>query len=405
MAFDSADGPGGAVVPEQFVKQVKGALEHLYDFPYLERLPLAQHTSPSEGSARNTAGQRLRRELLEAIETLHPGADVPFRATRGRLHNLLVLHYVEAMTVQEAASELAISRRQAHRDLRRGEESVAAVLWAHWSPAEASLPQAAQLTSAEAELARLEDVPRPTDVVMLVESACLAVRRLALQRQVTIELESPPAPVTVATNTMIARHVLINALTHAVSEADAGSLTVTIDAQLERPAIGFRYRPAPDAQAAFAMDSFLKKMVDRLEWQIDKRDLSDASRELTLVGSPRCPTILVIDDNEGLLGLLSDYLTDHACQVVATTSGREGLRLAQQTRPDAIILDVMMPEIDGWELLQRLRVNSQTAVVPIIVCSVVNNPELANSLGASLYLPKPVSRDDILAGLHRLGVV
>jgi CheY-like chemotaxis protein len=65
----------------------------------------------------------------------------------------------------------------------------------------------------------------------------------------------------------------------------------------------------------------------------------------------------------------------------------------------------MMPEMDGWELLQRLRNHPQTADIPVVICSVINNPDLAYSLGASLFLPKPVSRDDVLEALRQLDVL
>jgi CheY-like chemotaxis protein len=90
---------------------------------------------------------------------------------------------------------------------------------------------------------------------------------------------------------------------------------------------------------------------------------------------------------------------------VAASSGREGLQLAEELSPDAIILDIMMPEIDGWEVLQTLRMRARTAATPIIICSVVNDPELAYSLGVSLFIPKPVSRDKILTALRELNVV
>jgi CheY-like chemotaxis protein len=65
----------------------------------------------------------------------------------------------------------------------------------------------------------------------------------------------------------------------------------------------------------------------------------------------------------------------------------------------------MMPEVDGWEVLQTLRMRPQTATTPVIICSVINDPELAYSLGASLVLPKPVSRDKVLSALRQLKVV
>jgi CheY-like chemotaxis protein len=117
------------------------------------------------------------------------------------------------------------------------------------------------------------------------------------------------------------------------------------------------------------------------------------------------PTVLVIDDNEGLVELLGRYLTGHNCRVTAATSGQEGLKLAQELLPDAIILDVMMPEMDGWEFLQRLRAQPQMGATPVIICSIFNDPELAYSLGASANLPKPVGRRDVLDVLRQLGVV
>jgi CheY-like chemotaxis protein len=91
--------------------------------------------------------------------------------------------------------------------------------------------------------------------------------------------------------------------------------------------------------------------------------------------------------------------------VVVAVNGEEGLRLAQEVLPDAIVLDVMMPEMQGWEVLQRLHSDPPTASIPVVVCSVINNPELAEALGASLFLPKPVSRLDVLNALRKFGVV
>lgn len=139
---------------------MKQALEHLYDFPYLQQHPLAQESDPTMERSGETAGQRLRRELVAAIEALSPGPGVSFRALHARLYNLLHLHYVEGMTVQEAALELDISVRQAYCDLRRGEESIAAVLWARRSPLSPSQePRATRLSSVQAEMARLEPHP------------------------------------------------------------------------------------------------------------------------------------------------------------------------------------------------------------------------------------------------------
>jgi CheY-like chemotaxis protein len=112
------------------------------------------------------------------------------------------------------------------------------------------------------------------------------------------------------------------------------------------------------------------------------------------------PTILVIDDYEGLSRLLKRYLAGHRCRVLAATDGMSGLSLAREVQPDAVVLDVMMPGMDGWEILQRLQNHPDTQHIPVIICSVFNDPELAYALGASSFLSKPVKRDDILNALR-----
>jgi CheY-like chemotaxis protein len=114
-------------------------------------------------------------------------------------------------------------------------------------------------------------------------------------------------------------------------------------------------------------------------------------------------TLLAIDDNEGLIRLLRRYLAEHNVQVVEATNGSDALRLAQELQPDAITLDVMMPSQDGWEVLQRLKSEPATQHIPVVICSVLDDPELAFSLGAAAYLKKPVSQADLMEALSSLG--
>jgi len=390
--------------PETFVKQVKDVLEHLYDFPYLQRHPLAQFSDLSPGEL---PSQRLRRAFIDAVETLNPGPDVPFRAPHARIYNLLLMHYVEGMTVQETARELGISRRQAHRDLRRGEQSVAEILWARL-PEAVTLEEnsAAQLSSVQTEMARLETYLQPTDVGQLLQRAREAVAQMAAQRGVTLDVQTPPKPAIVPTDGVLARQVLVDALSRAVEQARPGPLHAFLVLEDACTWLTLRYAPAPGAGETRAVSPVVAQLLDRLGWEMTQEQGRGPAgeRSVSLCMPARCPTVLVIDDNEGLVDLLSDYLTGHACWVTSATNGPEGLRLAQTLVPDTIVLDVMMPEMDGWEILQRLRNTPQTADVPVIVCSVINNPELAYSLQASLFLTKPVSRDDVLDALRQLGV-
>ena len=99
--------------------------------------------------------------------------------------------------------------------------------------------------------------------------------------------------------------------------------------------------------------------------------------------------------------MLDRYLTGLDLHVVAAGNGPAGLALARELAPAAIVLDVMMPDVDGWEVLQTLRTQPETRGIPVIICSVFDDPELAAALGASHFLSKPVSREALLAALRQ----
>ena len=85
--------------------------------------------------------------------------------------------------------------------------------------------------------------------------------------------------------------------------------------------------------------------------------------------------------------------------MVGATSSAEARQILADLRPAVILLDVMMPKEDGWELLCTLKTGDETKQIPVIICSVLNEPALAFSLGAAAYLPKPVSQQSLMQAL------
>ena len=115
-------------------------------------------------------------------------------------------------------------------------------------------------------------------------------------------------------------------------------------------------------------------------------------------------TILVIDDDSVVRDLMSRFLTRLGFQVVAAASGEEGLRLAKQVNPLVVTLDVIMPDCDGWAVLNKLKADPELAEIPVIMVTVVDNESMGFKLGASNYLIKPVDRDRlaVLIEKHRV---
>lgn len=386
------------VPPAAFIEQVHNLLERLHDFPYLQGHPLTPSIQHEGIRSDELAGQRLRRQVIEAIETLNPGREHPFLSPDARLYNLLHMHYVDGMTVQNVARELGISMRQAHRDLRRGEESVAMVLWARQPTPESPAVQ----TPAEP----FETHPRATDLRALLERAHKAVEKLAEGRAVLLKLDLPAEPIIAWTDPVAAQQVWISLLSAAIGHALPGRMSISLSLEGEYAHLILHYRQALEAASEWTTDPVVNDLAQRLEWVVNTEDPPGAEQRVIRVRmAMHQPAVLIIDDNKGLVELIERYLTGQPCRVVTAQGGSEGLRIALGLLPQAIILDVMMPEMDGWEALQTLRNNPRTAKTPVIICSVFNNPKLAASLGATLYLHKPIRRDDILDALRHVGVV
>lgn len=85
--------------------------------------------------------------------------------------------------------------------------------------------------------------------------------------------------------------------------------------------------------------------------------------------APALRTVLVVDDTPSLLDVVRDCLQDEGYRVVTSLSARDAHRLAIEERPDAIMLDVVMPEMSGWEVLAQLRADPRTATLPVVVCT------------------------------------
>jgi CheY-like chemotaxis protein len=111
--------------------------------------------------------------------------------------------------------------------------------------------------------------------------------------------------------------------------------------------------------------------------------------------------VLVIDDDPDVIELLRENLAEAGYRVVGARDGDEGIGKAREIRPDSIVLDIVMPRKDGWQVLHELKADPATRDIPIILLSIVDQKKLGYRLGAADYLVKPVEREALLAALSR----
>jgi signal transduction histidine kinase/DNA-binding response OmpR family regulator len=113
------------------------------------------------------------------------------------------------------------------------------------------------------------------------------------------------------------------------------------------------------------------------------------------------PTVVVVEDDRRSFDLLRVYLEAAGARVVSARDGEEGLDTVRRLSPAGVILDILLPGIDGWEVLARLKADPRTTAIPVIVVSMLDERGRGFALGAAEYLVKPVGKDQLLAALYR----
>jgi PAS domain S-box-containing protein len=135
---------------------------------------------------------------------------------------------------------------------------------------------------------------------------------------------------------------------------------------------------------------------------IPARSVAAADRDrLPNVPGTRRNTVLVIDDDPAAQDLMRRYMEREGFHPVSALSGPQALQIVKEVRPIAITLDVMMPGMDGWAVLSALKSDPETADIPVIIVSIVDDKNLGYALGAAEYLTKPIDRERFSKVLDR----
>jgi CheY-like chemotaxis protein len=207
---------------------------------------------------------------------------------------------------------------------------------------------------------------------------------------------------------MTLRQALVITLT-AVGRLASGS-ALQISAWSDHTSVVLRIepakvRPGPRAETAAAENLAMAASLVALSTGIlayeEGHTGAPGGTTLTFpISSPA--NLLVIDDNVDSQQLIQRYLSGTHYHALALADPAQAEAMAAKTAPSAILLDIMLPGIDGWELLGRFRRNPTTRNIPIIVCTILPEEQLALALGASAFLRKPIEREELIATLARL---
>jgi CheY-like chemotaxis protein len=396
---------------EQFTEWVHDALNRLYDSVYLQSHPLLALLADDQVEVAQR-GQSVRRTLLQTIRGMRPHPGIPAQSPDWRAYRILELRYIEGLSPQEVMDQIALSRSHYFREQARVLDALVTVMWTQVQ-AKAEEKRAANtletgsrkdLALAEAERLRTQAVWQQVDLGELVAQLETIIMPLAQARDAHFERVPINFSVPRADRSML-RQAILNSVSYAIDRARGGSVAIGPYAYETAQGIYVRSlflaHPPQPGQAVTPRQGIGLEVCAQL-MQANGGQLALIQREgesweaRLLWQSTQSPTLLVVDDNQSFISLFRRFLSGTGWQVVGANSGREAEQLLAELLPTVIILDVMMPQEDGWELLRRWRIEARTAAMPIIICSVLNEPHLALTLGASAYLPKPVTQQALL---------
>ena len=385
-------------VPDEFCEQVHDALAHLLDTAHLQCHPLLPMLVSSEITDPRARAQCLRETMLQAIADLKPPPGISPRDPAYRPYGILRHKYAEGFSNEDIQRQLAISRRQFFREQHRACEAVALLLWerrltGYGLSVNETLAEELQQLGYQSQAFSLEDCTR---------QAIAAVKSFASAHGVALSLSARSAPHAFS-DEAIARQLLISILSALVHQCPGGYLEIELSSEGRWAIVSFRgLRPELDADRLDGQLATPRSLADAAGARLEVERWQAGPLVRLRLPSSEGQVVAIVDDNPKTLRLFQRYLEMGRYRPLPIQESAEALTQICNIHPDAVVLDVMMRAVDGWQILQRLKADPTTRHIPVIVCSVLNEDDLARTIGADAYLRKPVSQSDLLLALAQV---
>jgi CheY-like chemotaxis protein len=398
------------VAASELIAHLRRALHHLYDPAELRRSPLLEMFGLPEPDDRVAA---LRKLLNNAINTITPDADTPAAANSRRYYELLTYRFVEQSSQREVAADMALSVRH----LQRLEAAALQVLASQLAdtygltlaPEDEPLPdvesdEAIQPPPTSQEIDFLQTA-YPSELVSLsrlVDEATGTLAPLLQAQQLHVTTDFDPTLPRVWAQLIPLRQAMLHLLSLLAQAYPDGDLSV---AGRRRPSDVLLLvemtapQPLPQVTEGLPLVGQLvgsSKGAFTHSWDngLFRGEIRLPVRELT--------PIAAVDDNKDALQLIDRFLVGTRYQFIGISSPSEVMETIANGKVAAVVLDIMLPDIDGWSLLARIRQSTFGQDLPVIISTILPQERLALMLGANAFLHKPFTKEQLLALLDRL---
>jgi len=303
------------------------------------------------------------------------------------------------------------------------------------------------LDLAKIEAGRMDINPKPFSLRLTLENIVESITPIAAEKGIEIHQKIPEDLPAIESDEIRVSQVLQNLISNAVKFTDSGSVSISVANNKEKVVVRITDTGIGIAENAlpYIFDEFrqvdgtssrrhegtglglaiARKAAQKLDGEIAVQSVPGEGSTFTLTlplawlgaaatyepivipqpagGQSARKTILVVDDEPEMAAMISRYLLQEGYQTVMATSGTAALKLATLVRPFAITLDVIMPGMDGWEVLQGLKRQPETKDIPVIIVSISEGRETGFALGAMGYVTKPVAKKQLLSEIQKIG--
>lgn len=397
---------------ETFIIELRNALNHLYDPDFLRASPLAVLLGVS---GRFDTPSALQGILTRAIEALKPIPNASNKTHARSIYDLLLFRYVQQFNQNEIANQLGISVRHLRRQQNLAIYELAGRLWTLYqlssasieeeqSQAASSLPTEPDHLDEELIWLKQPSIQAATDLQIALEAVRLLIQPFVAQQETRLVFPIPAAGLA-QVHTVAFQQIILSLLTFIIQTAPGQEVKVDI---IENQGWHFVIITTqlttalnlPVLAGQEALDS-VRKMVEMSEGTISFDTMGKLFRIQVSFRSINPVKVLVIDDNPEIITMLQRFSADTRYKIIGLNDPNEAVETALQILPTVIMIDIMMPQIDGLQVLSRLKHHPLLGKIPVVICSVLPQQNLAASLGAKDFIQKPIKRESFITAIDQ----
>lgn len=401
---------------DAFIDALREALAHLYDPYELKRNPLRTIVTRQMAEA----GIDLKQVLINAINALMPDEHTPYDTKAWKIYELLNYRYIDQMDQKETAKNLLISLRTLQRLSPEAIESLAEVIASTYhisfSEPDAAIPWTAGETPPPHEDSWVDEIAflksqssaSMIDLQQMLKEITQILEPINQPGHKVIHIHLPDQNRLVLGQVTILRQAVLMAVSMfnqpgwtggriVVSSAPAGLreiLTIVGPQPAIAPTPGY---PPAGEEIPTALTNLMEILGGSVE--IQHPSPSELCILLSLPVQQPYP-ILMVDDNADAIRLVEKYLERSLFQVRGVQEPEKVFAEIQKVEPSLILLDVMLPNVDGWMLLSQIRSNPNSQRLPVVVSTILPQESLSISLGADAFLRKPYTQQELLSVLE-----